>query len=159
MIYSGFFYPGLTLAYQALEMYVKGSIRLSGDSKKYGHHDLVKLLRTKRNINGFTEISGGDNKKFLDTLSEFYRWGRFGEASISNPWPIILHKLDELAFWFDQKYLELMHSKTGTRLFIPKEPTALRDIFLANNHYFKIEMITDHPLSNLIPFELPDLPE
>jgi HEPN domain-containing protein len=135
---------GLVSCHQYIEVLIKSILRLNG--KKYGCHDLNKLLDQEKNvIPCFRNILNNDKEAyFLEQLTNIYMSWRYGElSSINARIEDIIEVLYRLVFKINKVYLSII-SKIGSsgsqKIYVPHE---FRDTFLYKNKFFRPEDITD----------------
>jgi HEPN domain-containing protein len=156
---------GCLLAQQSIESYLKGiahSTNLSGRElyyfKKEDPSQTGKIRIWGHNLTHLVQALLGDNSalgvflsdkqmaSFLEKLTESYEPVRYGEASPSAVFEILVQEFDRAVQILDGIYHEKMGIKAETRLYVP---SSLRTDFLRNNKVFPQSKITAFPMANL----------
>lgn len=152
---SGWIAAGITNAHQCIELYIKAILKLEHQNQ-FGH-DLINLLKAnKRKESFFEDVLLDESKvRFLKELSSAYKKHRYGEAGANSNISEIVKILDEMAFNLRNIYFKNI-KYPNNKIFIPKK---YKEDFLKDNNFFKEELLSHNPLSQMgFPVDM-DLPE
>ncbi len=137
--------PGVLLAEQSIETFIKAIIRTQGKHKYV--HNLVELLSQWQNRVPYFQQLLTDQRmvNFLTQLENAYKLMRYGEAkSHINTAPVV-QLLDELAFNLRTTYYGMMNVQDVPPLFVPQQ---LQHVFLRENSFFTADDITAQSIAS-----------
>jgi HEPN domain-containing protein len=142
-IVEGYCEPGILLAEQAIEIYIKAIRRKLGrEDVLYGHSlpGLLEATPAPRPSYFDLLLTDPDKRAFLDGLTTAYAPVRYGEVAYGLGFGPMLAMLDEITHNLDRTFRDL-EPQAGRRRYVPE--TLRRLVFIANQHLTEDEVTSN----------------